>query len=181
MQPVCWPVGSILSLNFLVPSSCMDEVTNVSHFLATIEVDFFLSIWSFIHIWRSANSYPTFRQRGGKLLGEGWWRIKNEETSPYIIGAFTEPKAFTIKYYASIRFGVMSDSIWLTRCGHYSSWDFWKLLVSVWQCVFPTSRINRKGESASREQRITNYKARLRSGSWYCSVDELKSISIWLQ
>ena len=41
------------------------------------------------------------------------------------------------------------------------------------QCVFPTSRKNRKGESASREQRITNYQARLRSGSCYCSVGEL--------
>ena len=171
MQPVCWPVESILSLNFLVPSSCMDEVTNVSHFLATIEMDFF-SVWSFIHIWLSANSYPTLPQRGGKLLGRGV--MKNKEWSIYGTKSL-------YKCYASIRFWVMSVSRWLTRCGYYSSWDFWKLLVSVWQGVFPTSRINRKGESASREQRITNYQARLRSGSWYCSVDELKSISIWLQ
>ena len=34
--------------HFLVPSSCVDEVTNVSHFLATIEMEFlFLSGLSF--------------------------------------------------------------------------------------------------------------------------------------
>ena len=68
-------------------------------FLATIEMVlyhyYYFLIWSFIHIWHSVNSYPTCRQRGGKILLEGWWRIKNEETSPYNIGAFTELKAFT--------------------------------------------------------------------------------------
>ena len=77
--------------HFLVPSSCVEEVTNVLHFSGAIEMDSFFSTWSFIQVWRSVNFYPTLRQRGGKLLGEGWWRIKNEETSSFN----TELKAFT--------------------------------------------------------------------------------------
>ena len=50
----------------------MDEVTNVSHFLATIEMDFFfLSGFSFTFDALQILTQPSDTERGGKLLGEG--------------------------------------------------------------------------------------------------------------
>ena len=96
-------------------------------FLATIEMVlyhyYYFLIWSFIHIWHSVNSYSTCRQRRGKLLREGWWRIKNEELfTPWYRCIYRTKSLY--KWYALIRLQVMSDSIWLTRCGYCSCSGF---------------------------------------------------------
>ena len=75
---------------------------------------YYFLICSFIHILHSVNSYPTCRQRGGKLLREGWWRIKNEELFTLWYWCIYGTKSL-YKWYAFIRLRVMSDSIWLTR------------------------------------------------------------------
>ena len=60
---------------FLVPSSCMDEVTNVSHFLATIEMDsfFFLSGLSFTFDALQILTQPSDKE------GVNFWERGDEE------------------------------------------------------------------------------------------------------
>ena len=86
-------------------------------FLATIEMDslsLLLLLFNLVFHSHLTLCYPTCRQRGGKLLREGWWRIKNEELFTLWYWCIYGTKSL-YKWYAFIRLRVMSDSIWLTR------------------------------------------------------------------